>query len=226
MDENSHLQLAPRIALVHTAIAQAAQKAGRATDAVTLLAISKTRPIEAIGPFINLGHRHFGENRVQEAAQKWPALQQAHADIQLHLVGALQSNKAEQASALFDVIHTLDRVKLADALARAGQSLGRLPRLFIQVNTGEEPQKSGVLPDQLDAFVAQCRTLFDLPLDGLMCLPPVDQAPGPHFALLGRLAARNGLSQLSMGMSDDFETAVQLGATHIRLGRQLFGPRD
>lgn len=217
---------AETLAAIDARIVTAAQNADRDRDRVTLVAISKTKPSEQIIPFLDLGVRHFGENRVQEAGEKWPALKAKYSDVELHLVGPLQTNKVEQAIAIFDVLETLDRPKLAAALARAGQKLGALPSLYIQVNTGEEPQKAGIAPSQLEAFAEQCRKEFDLPIIGLMCLPPADQAPGPHFALLGKLADSIGVSQLSMGMSGDFETAIALGATHIRLGTQLFGARE
>lgn len=217
---------AEKLAAVDARILAAAKAAGRRRTDVTLVAISKTKPVEQITAFLNMGVRHFGENRVQEAAEKWPGLKTKHSDVELHLVGPLQTNKVEQAIGLFDVIETLDRPKLAGALARAGQKLGALPALYIQVNTGEEPQKAGIAPSQLEAFAAQCRNEFDLPILGLMCLPPADQPAAEHFAVLGDLAARIGVAKLSMGMSGDFETAIAHGATHIRLGTQLFGARD
>jgi len=204
----------------------AAQRAGRDAAEVITLAISKTKPVEAITPFLDLGHRCFGENRVQEANEKWPPLRAQYDAIELHLVGPLQSNKVEQAVALFDVIQTLDRPKVAAALAKAGDKHGSLPALYIQVNTGEEPQKAGIAPAELAAFAAQCRDDYGLQIDGLMCIPPADQAAGPHFALLNKLAGEIGVEKLSMGMSGDFETAIAQGATHIRLGTTLFGPRN
>ena len=178
-----------------------------------------------IEPFLHLGHRQFGENRVQEAAEKWPALKQAFSQVELHLVGPLQTNKVNQAVALFDVIQTLDRPKLAAALAKARDKAGTLPRLYIQVNTGEEPQKAGIAPSALVDFAAQCRDTHQLEICGLMCIPPADAPPAPHFALLGKLAAQIGVRQLSMGMSGDFETAIAQGASHIRVGTSLFGAR-
>lgn len=214
-------------AKVQSEIAQAANKVGRSAEQIALLAVSKTKAVAAIQPFIDLGHRRFGENRVQEAAQKWPALKAAHDDIELHLVGPLQTNKVKQIIGLFDVVQTLDREKLARELAKY-KDMERFPRLFIQVNTGAEPQKSGVLPENLADFYAFCGQL-GLQIDGLMCLPPQDEAAGPHFALLGKLAAQFDLPNLSMGMSGDYPTAIALGATHIRIGTALFGaraPRD
>jgi pyridoxal phosphate enzyme (YggS family) len=211
----------------------ALQLAGRDAAAAQLLAISKTKPVAAITPLIEAGHRHFGENRVQEAAEKWPALKVAHEGLELHLVGPLQTNKAKEAVALFDVIQTLDREKLARKMAalkdaQAEEATGDIlfPRFFIQVNSGDEPQKSGVSPSELGAFHGLCTAELGLNVVGLMCLPPQDEAAGPHFALLAKLAAGLGLSQLSMGMSGDFETALSLGATHIRVGTALFGTRD
>lgn len=207
----------------------ALRAAGRDADAAQLIAISKTKPVEAIAPLLAAGHRRFGENRVQEAAEKWPALKQAYDDIELHLVGPLQTNKAKEAVALFDVIQSLDREKLARKLAALKDAAGDsadFPRLFIQVNSGEEPQKSGIEPAQLAAFYGLCTDELGLDIDGLMCLPPQDEAAGPHFALLKKLADELGVSGLSMGMSGDFETALGLGATHIRIGTALFGPRE
>lgn len=214
-----------RLQAVQARVAQACQEAGRPAAAVTLLAISKTNPAEIIRPYLRAGQRHFGENRVQEAQQKWPDLKAEFPDCTLHLVGPLQSNKAAQAVALFDVIHTLDRPSLADALARLRDNGAELPKLLVQVNSGAEPQKSGVLPDDVPSFLDTCQADRGLAVAGLMCLPPVDAAPGPHFALLGKLAEAHNLPLLSMGMSGDFETAVQLGATHIRVGTDIFGPR-
>lgn len=198
--------------------------AGRPPGAVRLIAVSKMQPPERVEAVLDAGHRVFGENRVQEAAGKWPDWQARFAGVELHLIGPLQTNKARQALDLFDVIHSLDRPKLARTLARLAQERGACPPLFVQVNTGEEPQKAGVLPAQADAFVAECRAL-DLPLAGLMCIPPADDDPAPHFRLLARIAARNGLEGLSMGMSDDFEAAIALGATHVRVGSAIFGAR-
>jgi pyridoxal phosphate enzyme (YggS family) len=190
----------------------------------TLVAVTKTHGAERIRPALTAGHRVFGENRVQEAAGKWPALRAEHAHIELHLVGPLQTNKVKDAVQLFDVIETLDRPKLAHALAAEVARSGRSPRLFVQVNTGEEPQKAGVAPAQASELLATCRDL-NLSIAGLMCIPPLDQAPAPHFALLREIAKAQGLTELSMGMSDDFETAIRFGATHVRIGTAIFGPR-
>lgn len=209
---------------ITTRIAKAAKDADRDPSHITLIAVSKVQPNERVEAILKEGHRSFGENRVQEAAGKWPAFREAYDGVDLHLIGPLQSNKARQAFELFDVIHTLDRPKLANTFARLAQEMGHCPPLFIQVNTGEEPQKAGIDPADTDAFVQECRAL-DLPIHGLMCIPPVDETPSLHFALLHKLANRNGLSQLSMGMSDDFEQAIAFGATHIRVGSALFGER-
>ncbi len=222
---DSHQTLEARRADIIKRMQAAANMAGRPADEVTLLAISKTQPAEIISEALALGYRHFGENRVQEAADKWPSLKAAYDDIELHLVGPLQTNKVKEAIALFDVIQTLDREKLARKLA-ALKDNPAFPTLYVQVNTGNEPQKSGVKPAELAAFLALCQDELGLEISGLMCLPPVDEAAGPHFALLGKLAAAHNMAALSMGMSGDFETAIGLGATHIRLGTALFGPRD
>ena len=198
--------------------------AGKAAGSTRLLAISKLQPIGRINDVLDQGHIHFGENRVQEAAAKWPELIERHPDVVLHLVGPLQSNKVRQALQLFRAIHSLDRLKLARRIADIAQQTGSCPDLFIQVNTGEEPQKSGVIPDGLDTLVAATREM-DLPVSGLMCIPPLQEEPALHFALLANLAERNGLSGLSMGMSSDFETAISLGATHVRIGTAVFGER-
>jgi len=213
-----------RLAHVRADMAQAAAEAGRQADDVCLLAVSKTKPVEQIEAFIALGQRHFAENRVQEAMEKWPALKAAHTDIELHLVGPLQSNKVKQILGLFDVVQTLDREKLARELAKH-KDHAAFPRLYIQVNTGAEPQKSGILPQDLLSFHGLC-TGLGLTIDGLMCLPPINQAAGPHFALLGKLAEQIGVDHLSMGMSGDYPTAIGLGATHIRVGTSLFGARE
>lgn len=205
-------------------IATAERDAGRAAGSTCLVAVSKVQPIERIESVLTQGHRVFGENRVQEAAGKWPAFRERFDGIELHLIGPLQTNKARQAVELFDAIHTVDRPKLAGTLARLSQERGLCPELFVQVNTGEEPQKAGINPAETDGFVAECRAL-DLPVRGLMCIPPVDEEPALHFALLAKLAARNGLESLSMGMSSDFETAIALGATHVRVGSAIFGER-
>jgi PLP dependent protein len=208
---------------IEAAIAQAAVRAKRTTHA-TLIAVSKTQSAETIYPLLKAGHQHFGENRVQEAQAKWPALHQEFPNTKLHLIGALQSNKAEEAVALFDFIHTLDRRSLADALAHALQKLNRRPDLFIQVNTGAEAQKSGCSAHALPDLLAYCQSL-NLPVTGLMCLPPITENPAPHFALLAELAKRHHLPELSMGMSDDFNIGVQLGATFVRVGSKIFGAR-
>ncbi len=202
----------------------AERRAGRPEGSTHLIAVSKMQPAERVVAVLDEGHRLFGENRVQEAAQKWPAWREAYAGVRLHLLGPLQTNKARQALGLFDAIHSLDRPKLARTLARLAQERGACPDLFVQVNTGEEPQKAGVLPTEADGFVRECRDL-DLPVKGLMCIPPVDEEPALHFALLAKIAERNGLAWLSMGMSADFETAVALGATHVRVGSAIFGAR-
>jgi pyridoxal phosphate enzyme (YggS family) len=205
-------------------IAKAAKSADRDPANISLIAVSKVQPNDRVDAVLKQGHRCFGENRVQEAAGKWPDFRETYDGIDLHLIGPLQSNKARQAFELFDVIHTLDRPKLAKTFARLAQEMGHCPPLFIQVNTGEEPQKAGILPGDTDAFVKECQSL-DLPVQGLMCIPPVEEAPSLHFALLRKMADRNGLSKLSMGMSSDFEQAIAFGATHIRVGSALFGER-
>jgi hypothetical protein len=205
-------------------IAAACREAGRDPASVTLIAVSKVQPPERVRDVLAQGHRVFGENYVQEAAGKWPAWRAAWPDAQVHMIGPLQTNKAKQALDLFDAIHSLDRPSLAERLARLSQDRGDCPPLFVQVNTGEEPQKAGVLPADLDAFVATARAL-DLPLQGLMCIPPDGHDPAPHFAMLARMAARNGLSGLSMGMSADFPAAIAHGATHVRVGSAIFGDR-
>jgi PLP dependent protein len=209
---------------VRARIAQAARIAGRKTEEVTLIAVSKTHAVERIAPLIVAGQRVFGENRVQEAAAKWPALREAHGDIELHLIGQLQSNKAEEAVALFDCIHSLDRSSLVGALARAMDKAGRQVPCFVQVNVGAEDQKGGCALADLPGLLAEARAA-DLPVIGLMCIPPADIEPAPFFALLDKLARDHGLAGRSMGMSDDFETAVMLGATHVRVGSALFGAR-
>ncbi|HKL68992.1 YggS family pyridoxal phosphate-dependent enzyme [Salibaculum sp.] len=206
-------------------VQRAETAAGRAPGSVRLIAVSKMQPDARVESILQQGHRIFGENRVQEAAGKWPGFREAFDGIELHLIGPLQTNKARQAMDLAQAIHTLDRPKLARTIARLAQETGQCPDLFVQVNTGEEPQKAGVLPAQADAFVAECRGM-DLPVAGLMCIPPVDEEPSLHFALLGKIAARNGLTGLSMGMSGDFEQAVAQGATHVRVGSAIFGERD
>jgi pyridoxal phosphate enzyme (YggS family) len=209
---------------IKSQIAAAEKAAGRAPGSVELIAVSKVQPNERVEAVLEAGHRCFGENRVQEAAGKWPAFRERYDGIDLHLIGPLQSNKARQAFELFQSFHALDRAKLAKTFARLAQEMGHCPDLFIQVNTGEEPQKAGVLPADADAFVSEC-TEMDLPIKGLMCIPPVDEEPALHFALLAKIAERNGLAGLSMGMSGDFETAIRLGATHVRVGSAIFGAR-
>jgi PLP dependent protein len=214
------------LARVRGEIAGACAAAGRDPAAVTLIAVSKTFGAEAIAPVIAAGQRVFGENRVQEAKAKWPALRDAHPDIALHLIGPLQSNKAKEAVALFDAIHAVDRPSIAEALAKEIAKQGRHPTLFVEVNTGEEPQKAGVLPQAADAFIKACRESHGLTIAGLMCIPPFEEAPAPHFALAAKIAARNGLSLLSMGMSADFASAIAFGATHVRVGTAIFGGRQ
>jgi pyridoxal phosphate enzyme (YggS family) len=214
-----------RLAAVRQEIARACRDAGRATGSVTLVAVSKTVGAEAIEPVIAAGQRVFGENRVQEAKAKWPALRERHPGIALHLIGPLQSNKAREAVALFDAIHSLDRPSLAEALAKEIARQGRAPLLFVEINTGGEPQKAGVLPEQADAFLKDCRDKYGLKVSGLMCLPPADEPPAPHFALTAKIARRNEMNLLSMGMSADFETAIALGSTHVRIGSAIFGER-
>jgi pyridoxal phosphate enzyme (YggS family) len=206
-------------------IEDAARAAQRDPGEITLIAVSKTFPAEAIKPLLQAGHRHFGENRVQEAKGKWPELKRLSPDARLHLVGPLQSNKAADAVKLFDVIHTIDREKLARVIADELRRQERAVELFIQVNTGQEAQKSGVAPEQADDLIALCRDELKLPIAGLMCLPPVDEEAAFHFALLGKIARRSGLSKLSMGMSADLETAISFGATHVRVGTAIFGER-
>lgn len=216
---------ADRLAEVTGHIAEAARAAGRAPSDVTLVAVSKTHGADRVRELLEAGQRVFGENRVQEAEGKFPDLKAAWPDLELHLIGPLQTNKARNAVALFDVIQSVDRDRLAAALAKEMEKLGRRPSCYIQVNTGEEPQKAGILPKDLDAFVVTCRDQYKLPIVGLMCIPPVDEEPALHFALLAKMAARNGLAKLSMGMSADYQTAVRLGATHVRVGSALFGSR-
>ncbi|CAN7349753.1 YggS family pyridoxal phosphate-dependent enzyme [Rhizobium sp. LjRoot30] len=218
-------QLQERLDAVKSRIAAAEREAGRSVGSVTLVAVSKTFEADDIRPAIAAGQRVFGENRVQESQGKWPDLKAETAGIELHLIGPLQSNKAAEAVALFDVIETVDREKIARALAAEMKRQGRAPRLYIQVNTGLEPQKAGIAPDELPAFVALCRGELALEIEGLMCIPPADENPGPHFALLARLAAEAGIEKLSMGMSGDYETAIAFGATGVRVGSAIFGSR-
>ncbi len=214
-----------RLGEVKVKIAAAERAAGRADGAVTLVAVSKTFDARDIRPAIEAGQRVFGENRVQEAQGKWPTLKAEFPDIELHLIGPLQSNKAKEAVALFDVIETVDREKIAAELAKEMKRQGRAPRLYVQVNTGSEPQKAGIGPREAVAFVNRCRDIHGLSVEGLMCIPPADENPGPHFALLEKLAGEAGLEKLSMGMSGDFETAVAFGATSVRVGSAIFGSR-
>ncbi len=225
MDKGENTDVVARLEDVRARIAEAARAAGRDPGEVSLIAVSKTFPAAAIAPVLAAGQRHFGENRVQEAREKWPALKEAHPDVTLHLIGPLQTNKVKYAVRLFDVIHTVDRPKLAAALAREMDKRGRHLPVFVQVNTGEEPQKAGVLPGEADAFIEQCRGEYGLNVIGLMCIPPVDEEPALHFALLEKIARTHGLEKLSMGMSHDYETAIAFGATHVRVGSAIFGPR-
>ena len=217
--------VATGLAAVRAEIARACKDAGRDVAEVTLVAVSKTFPPETIVPVIEAGQRVFGENRVQEAKAKWPALMEKYPGIELHLIGPLQSNKAKEAVALFDAIHSVDRASLCEALAKEIAKQGRSPTLFVEINTGAEPQKAGVLPQDADAFLSACREKYGLTISGLMCIPPLEEAPGPHFALTAKIAKRNGLKLLSMGMSADFATAIALGATHVRVGSAIFGGR-
>ena len=214
-----------RLAAVRAEIDAACRGAGRAPGSVTLIAVSKTFGADAIEPVIAAGQRVFGENRVQEAKAKWPPLIARHPGIALHLVGPLQSNKAREAVALFDAIHSVDRASLAEALAKEIARQGRHPLLFVEVNTGGEAQRAGVLPETADDFIDQCRRSYGLTMAGLMCLPPANEAPAPHFALAAKIAKRNGLELLSMGMSADFAAAIAFGATHVRVGTAIFGAR-
>jgi len=214
-----------RLAEVQRRIAEAARAAGRDPASVTLVAVSKTHNAERVRELLQAGQRMFGENRVQEAEEKYPTLKAEYPDLELHLIGPLQTNKAREAVALFDVIQSVDRERLAAVLVKEMARSGRRPDCYIQVNTGEEPQKAGVLPSDIDSFVAACRDTHQLPIVGLMCIPPVDEEPALHFALLAKMAARNNLAKISMGMSADYETAIRLGATHVRVGTALFGER-
>lgn len=209
---------------IEARVAKACAENDRAPESVTLIAVSKVQPNERVAAVLDQGHRVFGENRVQEAAGKWPDFREQYEGIELHIIGPLQTNKARQAMQLAQAIHTLDRPKLAKTMARLAQEMGQCPDLFVQVNTGEEPQKAGVLPGEADAFIAEARAL-DLPVHGVMCIPPVEETPALHFALLANIAERNGVTGLSMGMSGDFEQAIAFGATHIRVGSAIFGAR-
>jgi PLP dependent protein len=213
------------LAAVEAEVVRACKEARRERASVTLVAVSKTFDADAITPVIDAGQRVFGENRVQEAKGKWPALTSVYRDIALHLIGPLQSNKAKEAVALFDAIHSVDRPSICQALAKEIESQNKHPQLFVQINTGEELQKAGVAPADADAFIARCRETYGLQISGLMCIPPVDEPPSAHFALTAKIAARNGLENLSMGMSADFAEAIMLGATHVRVGSAIFGHR-
>ncbi len=214
------------LAAVRQEIARACREASRDPASVMLVAVSKTFDADAISPVIAAGQKIFGENRVQEATAKWPALRERHPGIELHMIGPLQSNKAKEAVALFDAIHSVDRPSLCEALAKEIAKQDRKPRLFVEINTGAEAQKAGVLPQDADAFLKRCRDEYGLTIDGLMCIPPADEAPAPHFALTAKIAARNGLKLLSMGMSADYAVAIAMGATHVRVGSAIFGARD
>ena len=222
MVQNPEMLTPPALAAVEDRVTRAAIVSGRSRGDVTLVAVSKQQPREAVAPVLAAGQRVFGENRLQEARERWI---QDRDRVELRLIGPLQSNKGSDAVAFFDVIETLDREKIAKAVAEAIQSQARAPRLYVQVNTGEEPQKAGILPHQADAFIADCRQNYGLTLEGLMCIPPLGQPAGPHFALLSKIASRNGLTKLSMGMSDDFELAIRFGATSVRVGSAIFGSR-
>lgn len=214
-----------RLAETRLRIARATRDSGREADSVNLVAVSKTFPADAIVPALDAGQRLFGENRVQESKTKWPGLRERYAGVELHLIGPLQSNKARDAVELFDVIETVDRPKIAEALAAEIRRTGRMVKLFVEINTGAEPQKAGVLPGDADAFLRRCREELGLAIEGLMCIPPADEQASPHFALLNRIAARNGVPHLSMGMSSDYELGIQLGATYVRVGSAIFGGR-
>ena len=217
--------IAANLAAVRERIEAAARAAGRAPQSVALVAVSKTHPADAVGQALEAGHRIFGENRVQEAQAKYPQLREVFPDLVLHLIGPLQTNKVRDALALFDVIESVDRPRLAQALAREMGHSGRRPPCLVEVNTGEEAQKAGILPADADGFISECRDRLELPVIGLMCVPPIDEEPAPHFALLREIARRNGLQILSMGMSADFEKAIRFGATHVRVGTAVFGAR-
>ncbi|MGA7809729.1 YggS family pyridoxal phosphate-dependent enzyme [Bradyrhizobium sp.] len=213
------------LADVEQEIVRACREARRDRASVTLIAVSKTFGADLIAPVMEAGQHVFGENRVQEAMAKWPGLMSAYPGLALHLIGPLQSNKAKEAVGLFDAIHSVDRPSICQALAKEIDSQNRHPELFVQINTGEEPQKAGVAPGEADGFIARCRDHYGLVISGLMCIPPVEEAPAPHFALTAKIAARNGLKNLSMGMSADFAIAIQFGATHVRVGSAIFGHR-
>lgn len=226
MAENPHSDVISNLAEVRRTLHDAAIAAGRDPASVALVAVGKTHPAERLRPALDAGQRIFGENRVQEAKAKFPELRRDFPDIELHLIGPLQTNKVKEAVALFDVIETVDRPKLARVLAEEMAASGRRPACYIQINTGSEPQKAGILPDEADAFIESCRTDYGLPVAGLMCIPPADQDPAPHFGMLCAIAARQGLAILSMGMSGDYPTAIRCGATHVRVGTAIFGKRD
>lgn len=226
MSEMSGHETVERFQAVKTSIARAAKDTDRKPETVTLVAVSKTFDAADIRPVLETGHRVFGENRVQESQGKWPELKAEFSGVELHLIGPLQSNKAKEAVALFDVIETVDRPSIAEALSKELAKTDRRPKFYVQVNTGEEPQKAGIAPQEADAFIAKCRDEWKLEITGLMCIPPVDEPPSPHFALLRKIAERNGIETLSMGMSSDFEEAIQMGATHVRVGSAIFGHRD
>ena len=217
--------VAAALADVKRQVADACRACGRDPATVTLIAVSKTFATDVIEHAIVAGQRVFGENRVQESKSKWPALREKYSALELHLIGPLQSNKAKEAVALFDAIHSVDRPSICEALAKEIVKQGRAPRLFVEINTCAEPQKAGILPEQADAFLRDCRDAYGLTIDGLMCIPPADEAPAPHFALTAKIAARNGLKLLSMGMSSDFAIAIEFGATHVRVGSAIFGER-
>ena len=223
--EPSPAEVSARLAAVAARVARAARDVGRPPGDVALVAVSKTHPAEAIAPALAAGHRVFGENRVQESRAKSPELRQRFPGVELHLIGPLQSNKAREAVELFDVIETVDRPKIAEALAAEIARAGKPLKLFVEVNTGAEPQKAGILPAEADGFIRHCREALGLDVAGLMCIPPADEQASPHFALLATIAARNGIAGLSMGMSSDFELGIQLGATHVRVGTAIFGAR-
>jgi pyridoxal phosphate enzyme (YggS family) len=225
MKENGLVDTKQRLGAVQDRMREAEQRAGRTPGSVQLIAVSKTLDGDRIRPAIEFGYRVFGENRVQESQAKWPELKRAYPDLDLHLIGPLQSNKAEDAVALFDAIHTIDRDKIAKAVAREMVKQNRSLKLYVQVNTGQEEQKSGVPPNQVVEFVKKCQQTYGLPIAGLMCIPPFGENPGPHFVLMGKLAEQAGLQELSMGMSGDFETAIEFGSTSVRVGSAIFGER-
>jgi pyridoxal phosphate enzyme (YggS family) len=218
--------LSSGLATVRAEIERACREASRDPSSVTLVAVSKTFYADAIEPVLAAGQKVFGENRVQEAQKKWPPLIASHPGVELHMIGPLQSNKAKEAVALFDAIHSVDRPSLCEALAKEIARQNRRPRLFVEINTGAEAQKAGVLPEEADDFLKRCREAYGLMIDGLMCIPPAEEAPAPHFALTAKIAKRNGLELLSMGMSADFPAAIAMGATHVRVGSAIFGARE